>query len=79
MKHTLTKIPGVRANVVHTYAMIPVIASKSPTNVRIAQTVLHLNNMVWASSSSGVDTVSCFEAEVWNSEGEGLVLRKFRQ
>lgn len=63
MKHTLTKMPGVRANVVHTYAMIPRIASKSPINVRITQTLLHLISMEYASCNSGVDTVSVPEED----------------
>lgn len=58
------KVLGARVKVVHTYAMIPVIASKSPINMRITHTLLHLNNIAWASCNSGVDAVSCFEVEV---------------
>lgn len=36
-------MPDARVKVVHTYAMIPIRARKSPANVRVTQTVLHLN------------------------------------
>jgi len=58
--------------------MIPRMASKSPMNVRTTQTLLHLNNMVWASCNSGVVTVPGPE-EGAEACGEGLVLKKFRK
>jgi hypothetical protein len=81
MKQTLTKMPGARAKVVHTYAMIPIIASKSPANVRITQTLLHLHNTLYASSNSGAVTVPDSEEEAENIwvDADGFVLRRFRK